>query len=203
MEPPVSLHLAVEDELSEAVLRTVLSQSGRNYAVGCCYRHGGYGYLKKKITGFNQASKGTPFCVLTDLDRHECPPELIDQWLLVPKHPNLLFRVAVREVESWVLADREAFAAFLGVGRERIPSRTDEIADAKRFLLDLVRSSRTRELRDSLLPSPRSTAMQGPDYNRPLVEFVEQKWKVQRAAKCSQSLKRTLDAVRRFRPVTS
>ncbi|MHB8898562.1 MAG: hypothetical protein ACYC6Y_07425 [Thermoguttaceae bacterium] len=196
------MYLAVEDQISEAMLRAVLAQSGRTYSVGCCYQHSGFGYLKTKIGGFNHAAKGTPFLVLTDLDRHECAPELISKWLPVPKHPNLVFRVAVREVESWVLADREAFASLLGVRSELIPSQTDEIADAKRFLLDLVRRSRKRELRDSLLPSPRSTAKQGPDYNRPLVEFVEQRWRVQRAAKYSRSLKRTLDAVRHFQPVS-
>ena len=30
------------------------------------------------------------------------------------------FRVAVREVEAWLLADRETFADFLGVRAKRI-----------------------------------------------------------------------------------
>ncbi|MDF2210039.1 hypothetical protein L1F28_15070 [Arthrospira platensis NCB002] len=42
------------------------------------------------------------YLVLTDLDKSECPLAIINEWLKSqPKHPNLLFRVAVKEVESW------------------------------------------------------------------------------------------------------
>ncbi|HEX9971235.1 MAG TPA: hypothetical protein VGD14_04115 [bacterium] len=104
MSDDVIINLAFEDPLHEAVLRKIFSQF--NFAVGKCFSHGGYGYLKTKIQGFNNAARVTPFLVLTDLDQVECAPILIKEWLPVPKHPNLLFRVAVREVESWVLAHR-------------------------------------------------------------------------------------------------
>lgn len=56
------------------------------------------------MKGFNFAARLTPFLVLADLDRIECAPKLIRDWLPVEKHPNPVFRVAVREVESWVQA---------------------------------------------------------------------------------------------------
>jgi len=43
------------------------------------------------------------------------------KWLPYPKHPNLLFRVAVKEVEAWLLAHRAAFATFLGISDKLIP----------------------------------------------------------------------------------
>jgi hypothetical protein len=104
----IPVNLAVEDLLSEAVLRGMLKQSGRPYAVGACFSSRGFGYLKKKLEGFNQASKGTPFLVLTDLDQSECAPILIKGWLPYPQEKNLLFRVAVKAVGAWVLADRQA-----------------------------------------------------------------------------------------------
>ena len=199
MPAVIPVQLAVEDALSEAVLRAILKQSGRPFAVGVCYQRGGYGYLKKTIAGFNQAARGTPFVVLADLDQqYPCPPALIADWLRVPKHPNLLFRIAVREIESWVLADREAISSFLGVRQDVIPRNTDQLPDAKRSLMDVVRKSRKREFRSAILPSPGSTAKQGPDYNGPLVKFVESRWKVRRAARNSPSLKRAIDAVRSF-----
>jgi hypothetical protein len=202
MPADISVHLAVEDPLSDAVLRSILIQSGQNFIVGSCYQHGGFGYLKNKISGFNQAAKGIPFFVLTDLDQqYPCPSALIADWLRAPKQPNLLFRVAVREIESWVLADREAFSSFLGIRRELIPRNTDQLPDPKHFLLDMIRKSRKRNLRLAILPSIGSTAKQGPDYNGPLVEFVETKWNVKRAVANSPSLKRTLDAVHRFKPM--
>ena len=107
----IPINLAIEDELSEVVLLKLLASSNR-YAVGSCFRRGGYGYLKKTIDGWNKASKSIPFVILTDLDKSECPIALLEQWLTVPRNSNLLFRVAVREVESWLLADRVNFSTF-------------------------------------------------------------------------------------------
>ena len=100
MREPIPIHLAVEDELSEAVLREILKQSGRPFVVGAVYRRGGFGYLRANVRGFNNGAKGIPFFLLTDLDKNECAPMLIQEWLTVPLHPNLIFRVAVREVEA-------------------------------------------------------------------------------------------------------
>ena len=70
--------------------------------------------------------------VLTDLDMGECAPTLLNEWLLVPTHHNPLFRVAVREVESWVLADRDRFAKFIGIRKTLVPVNADAIDDPKR-----------------------------------------------------------------------
>ncbi len=107
---PIPLNLATEDELSETVLLKLLSETGR-YSVGQTYRQGGFGYLKRTISGWNAAAVGTPFLVLTDLDEAACPASLLRSWLPTPPHPNLIFRVAVREVESWLLADSDHLAS--------------------------------------------------------------------------------------------
>ncbi len=200
MSSSTPIYLAVEDILSDAVLRAILRQSGRAFDIGACYQRQGSGYLRNRIAGFNQAARGTPFLVLTDLDKgYPCASSLITDWLRIPQHPNLLFRVAVREVESWVLADREAFSPFLGIRVSLIPGNTDELPDPKQFLIEAVRKSRKRDLRSAILPRPNSTAKQGPDYNRPLIQFVQEKWDAARAAKASPSLERAIIAIRRFR----
>ena len=112
MKEPIPIHLVVEDELSEAVLREMLRQSGRSFAVGAAYQGGGFGYLRKNVKGFNHGAKGIPYFLLTDLDKNECAPMLIRGWLTVPLHPNLIFRVAVHEVEAWILADRGSIRMF-------------------------------------------------------------------------------------------
>ena len=191
------INLAVEDDLSEAVLRKIL-QDGR--VVGDCYKRGGYGYLKKNIRGFNVAAKGMPFLVLTDLDSRECAPALIEDWLPVPIHHNLLFRVAVREVESWVLADRDRFAEFLGIRKTLVPVNVDAIDDPKEGLINLARKSRKRGLREDIVPTEGSTAKQGPDYNGRLKSFVEEFWNPYEAMHNSPSLERTIRAVENFQP---
>lgn len=196
----IPINLAVEDQLSEAVLRKILRYTKRPYAVGTCFCKGGYGYLKKSIRGFNNAAKATPFLVLTDLDVIECPPTLLQEWLPHPKNPNLLFRIAVREVEAWLLAHRDGFARFLGIQRRLIPSNVDAIKDPKRLLLNLAARSKNRQRREAIVPAPSSTARVGPDYNGQLIGFVENYWGVAEAMKNSYSLQRTVNAVNNFNP---
>ncbi|KPA10390.1 hypothetical protein MHK_009402 [Candidatus Magnetomorum sp. HK-1] len=77
----IPINIAVEDKLSEAVIRKILNSSKRSYIFGACFCRGGSGYLKKNIRGFNNASKASVFLLLTDLDTTECAPTLIRQWL--------------------------------------------------------------------------------------------------------------------------
>jgi hypothetical protein len=197
----IPIHLAVEDSLSEIALRVILEQSGRDFAVGTCFSRYGFGYLKKRINGFNNAAKGTPFFVLTDLDQTECPPVLMKKWFSSPRHNNLLFRIAVRAVESWLLAHRSTFASFLGVQEKLIPTNPDKLVDPKSFLVRLSAKSGKRRLRDAIIPASGSTAKIGPDYNGALTSYVQDNWKATEAMNYSPSLKRTFDAVRRFQPV--
>jgi len=139
--------------------------------------------------------------VLTDLDTAVCPPKLIKEWLSdSTQHHNLLFRVAVREVESWVLADRDHFAKFLGIMKELVPVDVDEIDDPKEYLINLVRKSRKRRLREDIVPTRGSTAKQGPNYNGCLISFVEESWVPNKAMRSSPSLRRTIKAVKKFQP---
>lgn len=200
MTNPIPVNLAVEDDLSESVLRVMLRQSPRRYAVGTCYARGGFGYLRKTIHGFNNAAKGTPFLILTDLDIAKCPPALIQEWLRQPRHPNLLLRVAVREVESWLLADRGAFAKYLGISAHILPNDSDSISDPKEFLIGLARKSPYAALRKDIVPPKGSKREQGPDYNGRLSWFVWNRWNVRRAQKCSSTLRRTISKLVSFSP---
>ncbi len=200
MSEPIPIHLAVEDELSEAVLRAILRQSGRSFAVGAVYRQGGFGYLRTTVKGFNYGAKGTPYFLLTDLDENECAPTLIREWLTVPLHPNLIFRVAVHEVEAWILADREAFSHFLGIPTRNIPAEVDSMQGPKGKLISLARASPKRDLKNSLIPRAGSTARVGRDYNGKLSEFVHCNWRLDEAKRLSPSLARAANAVGTFEP---
>jgi hypothetical protein len=200
MTLPIPIQLAVEDDLSAAVLQKILDDSGRPYAVGTSYIGHGFGYLRRNIRGFNNAAKGTPWLVLTDLDKIECPPQLISTWLPDPCHPNLLFRVAVREVEAWLLADRIGFAGFLGIRRELVPLYADDVGDPKACLIDLARRSARRDLRADIVPPLGSTRQIGPNYNGRLVSFVQNRWRISVAAESSPSLRKTINAVASFVP---
>ncbi|MGA3099430.1 MAG: hypothetical protein ABSF25_23500 [Bryobacteraceae bacterium] len=196
---PIPINLATEDELSEATLLRILRDLDR-YVVGTPYRRGGFGYLRRTIHGWNSAARSIPFIVLTDLDVCECPASLIADWLTAPQHPNLLFRIAVREVESWLLADTVNLSRFLGVPEREMPSDCDNLADPKAEIIELARRSRIRAIRDGIVPKRGSTAKQGPDYNGLLGLFVRGGWDLKAAAAGSPSLARTICRLTVFNP---
>jgi len=198
---PIPRNLAVEDALSEAVLRQMLKRCGQMYAVGTVYSRGGYGYLKKTIRGWNAAARGTPFLLVTDLDSAACPSALIEEWLSVPKHDNLLFRIAVHEVEAWLLADSKGLATYLAVKPGLVPKRPEALPDPKRSLVELASVSKRKQIREDIVPRRGSTAQQGPGYNNCLSEFDQSTWDVELAANNAKSLRRTLDRLSTFRPV--
>ena len=197
---PIPVNLAVEDELSEAVIRRLLRNSKRKYAIGTVYGRNGFGYLRKTIVGWNSAARGIPFLVLTDLDTYPCPTALIEDWISGHQHPNLLLRIAVREIESWVLADPANISHFLRVKPHTIPPNPDSLPDPKRALIETASRSRSRDIRDRIVPRRTSTAKHGPDYNGCLIEFVSESWNIRSATGASPSLARTVARLRSFTP---
>lgn len=138
------------------------------------YARGGFGYLKKQSPAFNNAAKACPFLLITDLDRQPCPSHLIAEWLKIPKHPHFLLRVAVREVEGWLLGDPIGFGAFLGLKTTFDFESPEHLPDPKQELLKLANKSPRKSIRDALTWHDKATGQlsQGPDYNAPLVRFV-------------------------------
>ena len=200
MKAPIPIYLAVEDELSEWVVRRALAARPADYAIGAVYGKGGFGYLKKQASAFNNAAKGCPYLVLTDLDRCPCPPQLIEEWLGRPKHPHLLLRVAVREVESWLLGDPAGLSAFLGLRTRFDFDNPEQLMDPKQELLKLAIKSPRRSIRESLTWKDDSTGRlsQGPDYNAPLAKFVTSDWNIKKARNKCHSLDRLFLALERI-----
>lgn len=200
MTNPIPIHLVVEDDLSDAILRKILKESLNTFAIGFSYGKCGYGYIKRQIQAFNNAARGTPFLVLSDLEA-ECAPKQINEWLQVPKHHNLVFRIAVRETESWLLADRSGFASFLNINKELIPINVDKINDPKQLLVNLAKRSRKRILRQSIVPKQGTTARVGPDYNGQLSSFIFSTWNISEAMENSKSLSRAVRVLNEFQPI--
>lgn len=192
------LTLAVEDQLSEALVRKLLAYLG-GFQVQLCLGGTGIGNLQKNIHKFQQAAHHQPYLLVVDLDRPgQCPSTLRRQWLGKEPEPYLLFRIAVVESESWLLGHQEAIIEHLNIspGKARIPDDTDSLADPKQFLINLARKSRSRQIRDELVPRPRSTTKVGPNYNANLGLFVRRHWEPNIAKDHSPSLARALSALR-------
>ena len=190
--------LAVEDRLSDAVATKVLEKFDIEIVKRIGYQ--GKSDLERKARELNRAANGITVFMLTDLDSsRECPPGLIRSWIKGTPNPRFFFRVAVMEVESWVMADRIGFATFLSIPSHQIPSPTDDILDPKEFLVSLARRSRKKAVREALVPMQGANFSVGSEYNTLLSEFVREHWNLERAATVSPSLKRTLDRLRHAR----
>jgi hypothetical protein len=200
MTVPIPICMAVEDELTESLALRILQTISTEYAIETIYNRGGYGYLRKTIGGYNNAAKGMPFLVGTDLDRYPCPTALLADWLAHPKHHNLLICVAVREAEAWVLADCKNFAQFIGISPELVPVNVEALPDPKDTLIRLARKSRWKQLRDDICPSLKSTSKIGPNYNARLGNFVNTNWDPTVARTKSRSLDRMINRLVEFRP---
>jgi hypothetical protein len=183
--------VACEDSLSEALLRRIVAVIRPDLSVQVAIGNRGKGYLKAKARGLNRTAGSVPVFLLVDADtRDPCPADLIRTWLHGAPQGNMLFRVAVMEVESWILADRASCSDFLAVPVSRIPADTDAIDNPKAFLVNLARRSRRRDIREELVPAPDAIVSVGPAYNLRLASFVSAHWSPTSATHASESLRR-------------
>jgi len=186
---------AVEGIVDEAVVRKLIVVAGAS--PGPVYGRQGKPFLRQRIRGYNAAAQYQPWFVLVDLDSdYDCAPPLRASWL--PEvAPHLCFRVAVREVEAWLLADAERLADFLSA-RKRPPANPEALGDPKSEMIALARSSRRRDIREDMVPRQESGRLVGPAYTSRLIEFASSVWRPNVAAQRAASLRRAIDCLKRL-----
>jgi hypothetical protein len=192
------LAVVVEDDLSLAVLDRILSSSSRQFKITRPFVSRGFGNIKRSINTYRQASRIIPHIILTDLDNAICAASLIRDWKAENLPASMMLRVAVREVESWILADQESFSKFAKIPKKKIPLSPDLLADPKQTLVNLVRHSSSRRLAAEIVPAAGSRAQIGPLYNEKLSTFVLGQWDPVVAAASSPSLLRTRGRLETF-----
>ena len=182
--------LGTEDELSEAIGRRLLGEADQEIELSPILRRGGNGYLRSKMRSWREIATQQFVVLFTDLDATECPPTLLRDWLGNGRRPEkLLIRVAVREIESWLLADHVAMRELLG-RKAILPTNPDSIHEPKEHLLRLVERYAGRNVKDDLLVKTGVVASQGLGYNARLSALVASVWNPARAAERSESLRR-------------
>ena len=190
------IDVAVEGETDEAVARRIVDHAGGR--IGRIRGGKGKAYLRRRIADYNSAARRSPWFVLVDLDSDAgCAAELRSAWLS-PVAARLCFRIAVREVEAWLMADAESLARYLNVPRARVPRDPEGRADPKGDMVGLARRSRRRELREDMTPGAGSRGRQGPAYAGRLVDYARTAWRPGVAARNSDSLRRAIACLRRI-----
>lgn len=183
--------IASEGVADAAVLRRLL----REAKIGVSAEHGQKGkvYLDKRITAFNYAARFNPWAVLRDLDDDEACASALARRLLPKPSKHMVFRIAVREIEAWLMADISGFAEFFSVPTTSLPHEPDTLKEPKTVMLLRVEKSRKRSIREAMVYRNRSGGIEvGPEYNSFLSEFIDRDWSPKRAAAHSQSLKRAI-----------
>jgi hypothetical protein len=191
------ISIVYEDQLSEAVLCRLLEYSRQKVVIHQKIPGNGCDYIKKRIPSYLAASRIIPFVILLDSDKEDCAKRMLDE--LAPaksRHNGFLLRIAVREVESWLLADHQGIGEFLGISPTSIERQPETLHDAKEYLINLARRSRKRDLLEGIVPQVGTSAKQGPRYNQALQPFVRNIWNVSAGAKRSESLYRALQAIK-------
>lgn len=196
----------VEDAPSAAVAHKLVATRNARMEHSLVFRNGfptvmgGCDAIKNKCEAFlNLAKSGIHSFILTDLDATECACSLIRSWFSIPKNdevllpPQCIFRVAVREIESWIIADHEAWAAFIGIPAVNFSMQPDQLDNPKQHLLNVIRRKGKKKIHREMLP--KGTAHIGPRYNEILCNFVTSSWEPERAAMRSPSLERALKAL--------
>jgi hypothetical protein len=196
MATPAVLTAAVEGVADEVLLKRVCSFIGTG--VGQVYGKYGKSFVLARINGYNHSAQFRHWIVLLDLDADGlCAPDVLPHWLPNPSRLMRL-RVAVRELEAWLLADPERISGFMSVHVRDIPIDPDRIPDPKRLIVELARKSRRRAIREDMVPIPGSGQPVGPAYTSRMIQFIQDAdrgWRPDVAAQNSDSLQRCISAI--------
>ena len=109
------------------------------------------------------------------------------------------FRVAVRAIESWLLADAESLSEYLRVRRAMIPADPDRLDDPKATLVKIARQSRVTAIRLDMVPEQGMTSRVGPAYSSRVTEFARRRWRPEVARDHSDSLERCIESAHALR----
>jgi hypothetical protein len=189
---------AVEGPSDEAALHKIVASTGDE--LGQVHGRNGKTQILRNLAGYNYAARFEPWIVLIDLDKEACAVTSKSAWLTAPAELMCL-RIAVRELEAWLLADRERFSSYFAVSIDLIPSAPDDLPDPKLTLINIIRRSRRRAIRQDMLPDPQLGQSIGPAYTSRIIEYIssDDGWRVEIAAIHSDSLRRAVESIAQLR----
>lgn len=190
----MSLRIAFEGDTDLPVARKLAEDAGLSVALTLDCK--GKGGLDRDLLDFLGAAATTPYLVLRDLDNDApCAPAFLRDRAFAPT-TFMCFRIVVREMEAWLMADRVGLAKFLNVEARWIPEHPDALVDPTGELIDLARRSRSGPIRRAMIPPPGATVVVGPGYDALLIDFATNEWSLSRACERSPSLAKARAALR-------
>lgn len=182
------MHALVEGYLDGRLLITLMRQLRITDSNLVIRDAGGHHNFWKIAEQYNAAGRHRVLIGLADLEQISCASQQLNS-LTGGLSSGFRLRLAVRMIESWIVADRTAFASFLGVPVSRIPAEPDLEVHPKRLIGELAKHSSRRAIREGLAPQ-HSSALVGPEFTASMARFIDTNWDSGRARKHSPSLNR-------------
>ena len=193
MNPAPYITVAVEGELDSIIVQKLIEQAGGQVSTLLSPR--GKSKIRKNIENYNSAARHALWVVVVDLNNeHDCAPSLLQEWL--PEASQYMcFRVAVREIEAWLMGDAETLADYLEISRSKIERNPEALSDPKPkvAMVNLAKESRSREIRQRMVS--KNDNKPGPYYTAVLSDYAHNHWRPEVAAERADSLRRAMACV--------
>lgn len=184
----------VEGPVDEVCLRRLLDYVGAT--AGIVRVKQGKNNLLDELRKYNQAANYSQWVALIDLDRDfACAVDAKRKWLPHPAR-YMCFRIVVRAIECWLMADREAIARFLSVSIAKVSKTPEQFDDPKQELINLARQSSNIKTQKAMVPRP--GARVGGLYTAYMIRYIQNHWRPDVALDNADSLRRTVRCLRQL-----
>jgi len=100
--------------------------------------------------------------------------------------------IAVEGFTDAAVLKHAVIARFLSISRSKVPTDPDHLSKPKEALIGLAMRSKSRAIREAIVPVQGMTARVGPGYSSVMALFAAEKWRPRVAAKKSPSLCRLM-----------
>lgn len=196
------VYIAGEDDVTRAIIIRIIADYAPNLHIVQSLPARG-SELKKKIASFNILSLTKPVILLSDMDTDDCAPIAKNKLLNgIVQNECLVINIAVDEAEAWLLADKEGFAAYLGIPLELMPDAERQRFGGRNETLEmkvclkssyylthkLMAHSNNAILRAQMGVAPNESRSKGREYNVAVLPFIRSLWNVENARRRSYSL---------------
>lgn len=200
---PLEIDYLTEGASDGAVARKLITTAGfipgRDYLAGT--RRRGKNVFNERLAGLNaEVAHGNPALAIRDWDGEaSCPGDLVGD-LVARRHPRLTLRVAVYSIESWLMADRGAYARFFGVRLSGIPAQPESIQQPKQMLHNWIRTGEGRHFNRFASNRRRAGVPDWQIVGEFQTRFVDDAWNVTTAMQngVAPSLNRAFAALKRM-----
>lgn len=181
----------VEGETDVPLVSAVMKAAGWGSDEFMVFAKGGFREVGKILRKQAVQSSPVPRIFIIDADGH-CPVEVRRSLLPGGSVESVLLRVCDNEIESWILADDQAFSRFFNMPLAKVES--PDGVDAKERMLRCVYWLGKSNAQDfAREPSKQSGKYRfGSRYHILIRRFIDEEWDARRAAQRSDSLKRAV-----------